>query len=243
MKGKNFGLLILAAFLWGLVLAGTPTASDVPTVILYHSHTSESFLPDLYPDPAERESKDPNEYGFSLDSDLNVTKVGRELAAALTHLGIRVHHNTQFHDLGTRAGRESAYARSLVTLWGMLQLYPDAAMVIDLHRDASSHYATVQGEVLPRVLLIVGDDNPGWQKNLAFAQRVSDRINTVYPGLSKDVRVLDARFNQHLHPRAFLMEIGGVNTRLEECVRTARLIAPVLAEVAREVRQEAQRAK
>jgi stage II sporulation protein P len=40
-----------------------------------------------------------------------------------------------------------------------------------------------------------------------------------------------ARFNQHLHDRAIIVEIGGTSNTIEEANRAARLVARALARV------------
>ena len=60
------------------------------------------------------------------------------------------------------------------------------------------------------------------------------KADELYPGLCYGVRVKKDRYNQFLHPRALLVEIGGVNNTLTEAKRAARLLAHVVEAVLKE---------
>jgi stage II sporulation protein P len=72
---------------------------------------------------------------------------------------------------------------------------------------------------------------PNWRQNYDFAVLLSERINQMYPGLSLGVRVKDGLYNQFLHPRAVLVEMGTTENSTEEAARSARLLADALADI------------
>lgn len=53
----------------------------------------------------------------------------------------------------------------------------------------------------------------------------------MYPGLSLGVRVKDGLYNQFLHSRAVLVEMGTTENSTEEAARSARLLADALADI------------
>ncbi|MGB9905227.1 MAG: stage II sporulation protein P, partial [Desulfotomaculales bacterium] len=72
-------------------------------------------------------------------------------------------------------------------------------------------------------------------QNKKFAGELAEKINAKYPGLCLGVRVSDGRYNQHLHPRAVLVEMGSACNSTEEAVAGARLFADVLGELVLEI--------
>lgn len=210
-------------------------SGERPEALVYHTHATESFLPELPPGSAP----------FSPERAKDVVRVGDELARALASLGVGVVHSRALYDA---EGRVGAYERSLAGILPILARYPSIRLVIDLHRDSASRDATtavVRGEAVARVLLVVGTDkllpHPAWRANAAFAALVADALDRAAPGLVRrpdghPYLAEDGRYNQHVAPGAVLLEVGGVGNTMEEELRTARIVAPVLAELLREGR-------
>lgn len=193
---------------------------DQPDIIIYHTHTTESFKPTSGQD-------------FTSNLNLSVAAVGEELAAALTAMNIRVVHDKTIHDL---PGRIGAYQRAENTIAALVKRYPSAEIVIDLHRDAlpkETVTATLNGQTYARVSLQVGTDkiykHPNWRENYELALQVGDEMERLYPGLLRGVTLREDRFNQHYHRHALLLEVGSNENSQAEAERTARLLAVVLA--------------
>jgi stage II sporulation protein P len=207
----------------------TPEA-PTPAVLIYHTHGTESFLPELIPDAAEREGHDPDREAFSADPALTVVRVGREVAQVLGDLGLTVKHLEAIHDPGGWSGRTGAYARSRATALAALRGLSDPVIVLDIHRDATTYRAPVGDTQAAGILLVVARQNPWWQWNYAFAQNLQDRLEQAAPGLSRGIRILDGRYNQDLSPLALVVEIGGAESTLQECLVAARIFAGALAD-------------
>jgi stage II sporulation protein P len=218
----------------------TPRASETnvppsPRILLYHSHNSEMYLGRPVQGHYDREAH----YAFKSQTDSTITgimEVGRHLANALERLGIAVFHETRIHDLPTL---DYAYANSEKTVRNLLNQYESIEVVLDLHRDANVSDATVEvaGRKVARLLIVVGTAESiplvhrNYESNLAFAERLYQTANRMYPGLMRPTQVRrDARYNQHLHPNSLLIEIGSVENTLEEALLAAELLANVLAE-------------
>ncbi len=210
-------------------LRAGPTRA-APPVLIYHTHATESFLPEIIPDPVEREEHNPNREAFSADLNLTVVRVGRELAAGLADLGFEVHHNEQVHDWGGWMGRTGAYARSRVTAAKALRTLGHPVLVLDVHRDAVTTRTTVAGRPAASVLFVVARQNPWWQWNYTVARQLQARLAAVDPGLVRGVHILDGRYNQDLSPLALIVEVGGAGSSLEECLTSARILAGVIAD-------------
>jgi stage II sporulation protein P len=86
------------------------------------------------------------------------------------------------------------------------------------------------------VYFIIGHRNPNWRENEDFANRIHERLEKQYPGLSRGVWGKTAangngEYNQSVAPGSVLIEIGGVDNTLEECYRTADALAKVISDI------------
>lgn len=221
-------------------LRGWTYKGDGPLVIVYHTHTQESYLPSITP----AGGLSPDE-AFSADPASNMVAVGRVFAERLREqYGIGVIHVTQFFDVpesGNGMTKIGAYERSLQAIQGILSKYPSIQVIVDMHRDSASREITtgqVGGESVAKVMLVVGTDNYrdhiSWKENLSFANQAADTMRNLYPGLFRSILIKEWRFNQHLAPGAVLMEIGGVDNTLEEATRSAELLGDVFAYLVKE---------
>jgi len=153
--------------------------------------------------------------------------------------GIKVVRSDRIHD----ANYNTSYLESEKTLRAMLAGHPALKVVLDIHRDSGKtreqSLVQIDGQAVAPILFIVGSDArrpfPNWRQNYDFAVRLSERINQRYPGLSLGVRVKDGLYNQFLHPRAVLVEMGTTENSTEEAACSARLLAGILAELLAEI--------
>lgn len=207
-----------------------------PLVGIYHTHTGETYA---LSDKTERVK---GQRG-------GVYLAGAELKKVLEEkYKIGVAHSDVIHDYDYV--QVLPYGASEKTAAKMLAENPSIEILIDLHRDAvksmkrEQAVVDINGEKYATMFLVVGSNKrqnfPNWEKNYEFAKRVSDKVDKLYPGLlRKPPKVQAGRYNQQLHPRAILIEIGEAsNNSTEESVRTARLFAHVLAEVLNDMKKE-----
>lgn len=207
--------------------APAPTAAaDPPTVLIYHAHATENYGPGQ-PHAAQGRPG-------------HVVEVGEALAESLEGRGIRAVHHTQIHDHPSWA---EAFPRAAQAVGALLQEHDGVRAVIDVHRDAIARdvgraftTATIGGRPVARILLVVGDqNNPYAQENAAFAEALKAKMDALYPGLSRGIRIQQSDYNGRLHPNSVQVFIGDhrYNT-VEEAREAARLLAHVVAEVLRE---------
>ncbi|NLY89072.1 MAG: stage II sporulation protein P [Firmicutes bacterium] len=193
-----------------------------PRVLIFHTHTSESYLP-----------VSGKTHQFNGKGD--IVLVGKHLAETLeTKYRIPVLHCDTIHD---HYPFRDSYQRSLATVEEYLKRHPELEIIIDVHRDATpglEHRAMIRNRPAAKIILVVGTDrlgllHPNWEKNHQFAVELVDAINRVYPDLAHRVILADARYNQHLHEKAILVEIGSEKSTLEEALYSAELFAEILA--------------
>ncbi|OIQ61551.1 stage II sporulation protein SpoIIP [Moorella thermoacetica] len=207
----------------------TPSSKN-PLVAIYNTHNAESYQ------PSEGSAKFPGKNG-------GVSQVAATLADSLSKdYGIPVVRSTTIHDYPDFT---LAYANSEKTLKRMLAANPSVLVALDVHRDAgvpSPPVVEIDGQKVAQVLIIVGSnarlEHPNWRQNEAFARQLAKKMDELYPGLCLGVRVQEGRYNQHLLPRALLLEFGSDNNTLQEAEGSARLVARVLAAVIKDLRHE-----
>lgn len=228
-----------------------------PLVVVYQTHSQESFLPVLAATGAAGGSP------YTNNIDLNMVRVGQELARALQEEhGIPSVHLRTLFDAG---GLTGSYMESEKGVKAAMARYPSARILIDLHRDSAGREGTVTvigGKPVARVLFVVGQGNrhlpnPHWDKNQSFGRNIARTLDTLFspdplppsfagtpgqrfPSLVRQLADDDGdpwtyspagRFNQHLSEQAILIEIGGPGNTMVEELRTARMVARAVAEV------------
>jgi stage II sporulation protein P len=195
-----------------------------PLVGLYYTHTAESFVP-----TAGATHRPGGQRGDIVD-------VGEALVKRLNTYGVGTVQNTTIHDYPSFM---KAYGASENTVKSMLSENASIQMIFDIHRDAEkreNYIAIVNGVEVAKVMIIVttgqqGLAQPHWQKNHAFAKLIDAKMNQRYPGLSRGIRMDDWRYNQHLHPRALLVEVGCQENTKEEAERGIELFGDIVAEI------------
>lgn len=177
----------------------TTVDASKPAVIIYHTHTTESFTPTL---GDEKYRTDDNNY--------NVCRVGEEIKKYIeTNYGLAVIHDTTVHDKPYL----NSYSRSRVTIQNLVKKYPGAKIIIDLHRDANvdrkSIVASIGEEKAARVMIIVDKGNPYWQENYQLIHKLDQKMEELYPGLVRKVSFKNSsHYNQDVSNRSMLIEIG-----------------------------------
>lgn len=198
-----------------------------PTVLILHSHGSESFAP-----TGEYEEISPY---HTLDTAHNMISVGDYVAQLLEDGGITVLHDTALHD---DPSYNASYSNSRKSIQAYLQAYPSIRLVLDLHRDSIEDEAGNQvvqtvfseGTVLAPLMLVVGTDyggleHPQWQENLALALKLQTQLQALCPGICRNINLRAQRFNQDLSPGTLLVEVGASGNSRQEALRAAEILA------------------
>ena len=195
-----------------------------PAVFIYHTHTSESYLPVSGQD-------------HCLNGKGDIVQVGAYLQEVLENkYNLKCLHNETIHD--QFPFRES-YQRSQRSLLKYLGEYPSINVVLDVHRDATpgiASEAVINGKKAATIMIVVGSDkmglaHPNWHKNLNFATKLNEAMNLYYPGLSSGIVTSDARYNQHLNDHALIIEFGDQKSDLKEVFRAVDLFAEILVRI------------
>lgn len=197
-----------------------------PQILIIHTHSSEAYS------PAGLDKYDDLGTNRTLDQNLNVIRIGKELAKIFEDCGLNVIHDTQVFDYPSYTG---SYNRSCEAVEKYLADYPSIKIVIDLHRDALCSdtvtyktTATEQGVCASQVMLFVGSDasgleHPNWRQNLSLALYLQNAVCQSYPSLMRPITLTKYRYNQHLSPGSMILEVGSNGNTLQEALAAIRL--------------------
>ena len=201
-------------------------AADGPKVLIYSTHTTESYTKsgENYIETAAYRT---------LDSGFNMLSLGRALEEALARRGIGVIRDEGLHDYPSY---NSAYVSSRKSAEAYLEEFPSLALVLDLHRDATAGtrqlrpLAQTASGTSAKIMLVVGTDaggrsHPNWDKNLSLALRLQTLLERASPGITRPLNLRTQRFNQDLSPGALLVEIGGAGNTHEEALAAVEILA------------------
>lgn len=209
-----------------------------PTILVYHSHTTESYT--LLDAGYYTESLDLR----SDDNAKNMVRVGDELCRYLEMMGFNVIHDTEIHD----TDYNGAYDSSRKSIEEYLEKYPTIDITIDVHRDDITYdnntkvkpTATINGKKAARMMMIAGaeygriENYPDWEYNLGFVLAVQNKAAEMYEGLMRPVLFSERKYNMDVTRTSFLLEVGTDANTLDEACYSARLFATALGTLLKE---------
>lgn len=196
-----------------------------PLVIIYHTHSSESYMP----------FTESNYH--RVEEEGTVRDVGNVLEAELKKKGINVIHDKTIHD---RPSYNESYSRSLNTIKTLKEKYPTALYIIDLHRDAAAASATegkyieIDGKRVAKFSMVVGKSNENYVELYDFAKKVSGKAAAMYSGFGGAIIEKDYNYNEFVSNKALLLEVGNNKNTIEEARECGKYFAEVLASIIKE---------
>lgn len=205
--------------------------SDEPVILIVHTHATEAYV-----QTENYRSSDPEE---------NMVHIGNIIAQRLNANGICTLHDTRLHDA---SGYDAAYERTEAAIGEFLEQYPSIRMVIDVHRDAIQaqdgtqlpRTTVLHGQEMAQLLLVMGTDtpelpHPNWEENLSFAVKLQAYIAKAAPDLMRPLMLRSARYNEHMTPYSFLLEVGTAGNTQEQARRAAEYFAEQLSSLLKAV--------
>jgi stage II sporulation protein P len=214
--------------------ARTPLAPMQKKMFIYHTHSSESYLPLL------GLSGDPDE-NKAFDSKTNITIIGEMFAKKLESYNIGVvldqtNMGQLLRDKGWSYYKSYDLSREIAQ--SAIATNNDLEYFIDLHRDAKRKEettVTINSNPYARIMFVIGKGHSNYDKNLAFATALHEALNDHFPGLSRGVieKGTDAGngiYNQDLSSKALTVEVGGVDNDITELQNTVDALAKVISD-------------
>mgnify|MGYP001595102218 CR=1 FL=1 len=200
-----------------------------PRVLIYHSHTTESYL-------ASANDKTTNT--FNSDLTQGVCEVGTVIANDLIkNYGIEAINDDTIHNVGDY---KASYKNSRVTLNKYLKKYGDFDIIIDLHRDGvegvrKNETTKVNGVDVAKVMFVMVDTNPKYATQKKLVSSMIGISNKLYPGLMDYRQVylyhhVYNYFSQDRSNNAMLIEVGSNTSTIAEAKNTGMYLSRIIAE-------------
>ena len=209
--------------------------SDQPQVLIYHTHTTESF------EPYERGFYDSSFASKTTDMTKNIVSVGDNICKQLDKAGIAYVHDTLVHDYPSY---NEAYASSRKTVQEILRQYPSIKICLDIHRDGIqradgtriSPVAEIGGKKAAQIMIISGCDDgtmgmPDYMLNFRLASKLQSQIESDWQGLTRPVLFDYRHYNQDLTTGSLLIEVGSHGNSIEQAQYSGELIGQSLAKL------------
>lgn len=198
-----------------------------PTVLLYHTHTTECY------------ASDNDDLTRSTDTSRSVVAVGNAVASVLQSYGIGVIHDTTIYDT-TYTG---SYDRSEAAVRKTLSENPDIDITIDIHRDSLTTAngekikptAIVNGKKAAQIMIISGCDTdgslnfPDWEYNLRFALKLQKNLSDISANLPRPLYFCNDVYNMNITHASLIAEVGTDANYPEEAVYSGQLLGEALA--------------
>jgi stage II sporulation protein P len=114
--------------------------------------------------------------------------------------------------------------------------YTTLKYYIDIHRDATKGKLStinIDNKKYARLMFVVGLDNKNYKPNLKLAKNLHAMLEKQYPDLSRGVltkkgKGVNGIYNQDLDSNAMLIEVGGIDSNIEEVANSVEVISNVL---------------
>lgn len=204
------------------------TKTPGPKVLIYHTHSQEAFADSVPGDPST-----------------TIVGVGDYLCELLNKKGIETIHDKGVYDIiDGKLDRSMAYEVSMDAAQAILDANPSIEVIIDLHRDGvaeGTHLVTeVNGKPAAKIMYFNGLSktringeitylsNPYIQDNLALSLQMELATEKMYPGFARRIYLRGYRYNQHLLPKALLIEAGAQTNTVQEMKNAMEALSDVL---------------
>ena len=200
-----------------------------PTVLILHSHGSESYT--------KTEDYTESANYRTLNTDYNMISIGQYLAEELEKAGIRVIHDQTMYD---SPSYNEAYTRSRAAAQQHLTENPSICLVLDLHRDAGEDsdgnqirraVSTPEGDAA-QLMMVLGTNHEGWLDNLSLAVKLQVQLEKQCSNICRPISVRAQRYNQDLCSGALLVEVGAAGNTRQEALLGAKYLAQAIISLA-----------
>ena len=133
----------------------------------------------------------------------------------------------------------SSYRASRILMENAKINNPKLTYFIDVHRDSLSKDKTtieIDNKSYAKSIFLIGLENENYQENLAFTEKINNKMNELYPNLSKGIYKkggpgVNGVYNQDFSKYTILIEIGGQENTVDEVLNTALAFSKCFMEV------------
>lgn len=136
----------------------------------------------------------------------------------------------------------SSYKATRIFLEDIIKTHSSLKYFIDIHRDSLAKdrtTITINNRNYAKMIFLLGLENPKYNENLEFIEKINNKINEYYPGLSKGIYKkegpgVNGVYNQDFSNRTILIEVGGYENTTNEVLNTAIAFSKCYLEVLNE---------
>ena len=136
----------------------------------------------------------------------------------------------------------NSYKASRIFLEEVIKSYPTLKYFIDIHRDSlkkDKTTITIDNKDYAKVIFLIGLENPNYEKNLEFTEKINNKLDELYPNLSKGIYKkggagVNGVYNQDFSEYTILIEIGGEENTTNEVLNTSLAFSKAFMEVINE---------
>lgn len=198
-----------------------------PLIYIYNTHQTEEYTPSTFVEYSVMPTVQMNNYILEEKFEQNGYSTIVEEQNIKTVLN---EHKWNY------AG---SYNASRIFLEQAKKNYPTLKYFIDVHRDSLKKEATtieLNNKSYAKILFIIGLENPNYEQNLSFTEKINNQLNEKYPGLSKGIYKKEGTgvngvYNQDFSPHTILVEMGGPENTVDEVLNTSLAFSDCFLEV------------
>ena len=135
-----------------------------------------------------------------------------------------------------------SYKASRILMEDAKKNNPSLKYFIDIHRDSlekDKTYIKIDDKDYAKIIFLIGLENPNYNDNLEFTEKINNKVNEYYPGLSKGIYKkegpgVNGVYNQDFSKYTILIEIGGYENNTTEVLNTSIAFSRCFLEVINE---------
>lgn len=206
------------------------TEEDSPIIYIYNTHQSEEYAPSSYAEFSINPTVIMNDY---ILEDIFNKNGYKTLVEERSIKEILNQNNWKY---------ANSYKASRIFLEDIIVKQPTLKYFIDVHRDSLKRdktTATIDGKEYAKIIFLIGTENENYQANLVLTEKINNKINELYPGLSKGVYKkggagVNGIYNQDFSPNTILVEMGGYENTTTEVLNTSIAFSKCFLEVINE---------
>lgn len=201
-----------------------------PIIYIYNTHQTEEYAPSNYAEFSINPTVVMNDYILEDIFNKNGYKTlveERSIKEVLNNNGWRY---------------ANSYQASRIFLEDSIVKHQSLKYFIDVHRDSLKKEKTtisINNKNYAKIVFLIGTENSNYQANLSFTEKINNKLNSLYPGLSKGIykkggEGVNGVYNQDFSPTTILVEMGGYENTTTEVLNTTIAFSKCFLEVLNE---------
>lgn len=199
----------------------------LPLIYIYNSHQTEQYSPSTFAEVSV------NPTVMMADYILEEVFNNNGLYTLVEEASIKTLLNSN------KWNYARSYMASRLLLDAAKKNNPSLKYFIDVHRDSLSKDKTtvkIGEKSFAKTIFLIGLENENYLENLEFTEKINNKMNEKYPGLSKGIykkggEGVNGVYNQDFSKYAILLEIGGVDNTTDEVLNSSLAFAECFMEV------------